>query len=106
MSAPKRARAARREKQRKFEKAVAALDKLAISGPGGTPERAIAVTSSTLVELRARAIPCPLCGGTMDMGDHAAVFHAAVQLRRVAVMCRGCHKGRDLYFSIGQILPS
>jgi hypothetical protein len=105
---PKRARTARREQERDARKqerelrsAVRALETLAANGPGGSRERAIAVASSSVVEVKARATPCIQCGGELDLRHHAADVHGGTQYRTVALVCRRCHAPRTLWFRLG-----
>ena len=65
--------------------------------PGGSAERPIDVTSSAVIEVKARATPCPQCEGTLRLEDHQAVDAA---LRKLDVRCVLCGVPRSLYFRI------
>jgi hypothetical protein len=103
---PKRARTERRERERALDRTVRALERLAAAAPGGAPDNPVRVSATSVVEVRARATPCPLCQGELDVREHVAEFHKGEQLRRVRVACRACHATRDLWYALGRSLPS
>lgn len=70
--------------------------KLAGLVAGGSSDRPIAVDSSAVVEVRARAMPCALCDGEVRIGEH----RADSGLRVVRVTCTRCHVARDLWFKL------
>jgi hypothetical protein len=94
--APVRPRTARRALEQKARKLVHHLERLAAAAPGGSQERPIEVTSSVVIEPRARAMPCPQCGGELDVVDHEALRG----LRPVRVKCRLCHTPRTIWFRL------
>lgn len=96
MAKPPRARTARRVLENKARKLVQHLEQLAAEAPGGSEERPIDVISSAVIEPRARATPCPQCGGELDVLEHEAVRG----LRPVRVKCRLCHTPRTLWFRL------
>jgi hypothetical protein len=98
---PVRARTEKRAEARKYAGLVKDKAKLATLGPGGTPERAIVVSSASLVELEARGMPCPLCGGNVRVEEHAA----REGLRPVHVLCMQCGVPRTIYFRV-QVLAN
>jgi hypothetical protein len=94
---PKRPRTERRQAERALRKDVGARQRLAASGPGGAADRPLVVASASVIEGRARSIPCIQCGGELELRQHRA---EAAGLRRVELVCRLCHAPRDLWFRI------
>ncbi len=86
--------------------AVREREKLAAMLPGGSPDNPIEVPSASVVEVRARSIPCPQCGGELDVGDHAATQYEGQSLRVVEARCRRCGAPRALYFRLAMALPN
>jgi hypothetical protein len=101
MAKPPRARTQRRELARQLERIDAKLDRAAAALPGGAAERPIPVATAASVEGRARAEPCPRCGGDMDLTGEGAEVRGGRELRRVDVTCRRCHGHRSMWFAIG-----
>ena len=99
-SKPKRARAARREQERQLKKGVRQRERVAVAAPAGSPEQALSVSSASVVEIRARAMPCPQCGGAFDIEAHEADVRDGDLLRVVRVTCRLCHVRRKLWFKV------
>jgi hypothetical protein len=97
---PRRSRVERREQERALRKDVRVREKLAADGPGATPEQSIPVAAASVVEVRARSIPCVQCGGTLDLEAHDAEVHAGQLLRVVRVICRLCHTRRRIWFRV------
>jgi hypothetical protein len=97
---PKRARSERRAQERALRKDVREREKLAAAAPGGAPERPLVVSSASVIEGRARSLPCPQCGGTLDLESHGAAVAAGALLRPVTVVCRLCHTRRRIWFRI------
>lgn len=91
-----RARTARRAQEQKARKLVHHLQRLADEAPGGAEERPLEVSSTAVIEPRARATPCPLCAGELDVLEHAALRG----LRPVRVKCRQCHAERTIWFRL------
>jgi hypothetical protein len=96
----KRARAARRERERQLGKLARDRERLAALAPGGAPERPIAVRSIAVIEGKATSEPCPLCGGGMELIEHAAIEREGEPLRALGLRCRGCHVSRTRYFAL------
>jgi hypothetical protein len=96
-------RTARREAARVARKLVHDRERLASLSPGGSAERPIEVPTSSVIEGRARATPCPQCEGTLVVEDHQA---PSALLRAVAVRCQRCGVARTLYFRIVSHAPS
>lgn len=78
-------------------------EKLAELLPGGSAQRPIEVASSAVVEIRARAMPCPLCEGELAITDHRS---AGGGVRPVDVRCRRCGIPRTLWFRIAPDEPN
>src|SRR4051812_2285243 len=105
MSKPKRPRVDRRE--RDARRLVRDRQRLALLEPGGSADRPIEVVSSSVIEVRARSLPCPLCAGALRIDDHAATKVAGVALRALDVTCQRCGVARTLWFRIvGLPMPS
>ena len=75
-------------------------ERLARLQPGGSPEQPLPVESPTQVDVIATATPCPLCGGTLRLLEHAAEILGGVRLRVAHVTCTTCRVGRALYFQL------
>ena len=101
MTRPPRARRQRREDDRARRKTVARIQHLATELPGGTADRAIDVTSASVVELKARATPCLQCGGELEIRRDAASSTPRGVLREVELGCRRCHAPRTLWLRVG-----
>lgn len=95
-------RTARRAAERGTRQLVRDREKLAALSPGGSRARPIVVTSSSVIEVRARATPCPQCDGELRVGEH----RAEAGLRAVDVRCVRCHAPRTLWFKLGSDEPS
>lgn len=90
-------RTARRRGEREARQLVRDRERLASIVPGGSPERPIEVSSSAVIEGRARAQHCPQCDGSYLVEDHQA---ESATLRRIVVTCQRCGVGRRLWFKI------
>ena len=75
-------------------------ERLARLQPGGTPERPLPIESPAQVDVIAAATPCPLCGGTLRLAEHAAETLAGVRLRVAHLTCTRCRAPRALYFRL------
>ncbi len=74
-----------------------AQEQLASLSRGGSPARPIRVSSASVIESRAAALPCPRCGGEYRIHEHT---RPVPELRRVDVGCRHCSAPRTLWFTI------
>jgi hypothetical protein len=100
VSRPARPRKQRREEERTLRKQVERAERMADELSGGAPERPIDVTSASVIETKARAVPCVRCGGTLEpRADRASSTPRGV-LREVELACRLCHGRRTLWFRI------
>ncbi len=100
MAAPRRPRNERREQERALRKTVRVTERLAKQLPGATPEHPIDVASAPVVEIQARATPCPQCGGTLELASERADSTPRGVLREIRAVCRLCHAPRTLWFRI------
>lgn len=100
----KRRRAERREADRAAQKDARDLERLAALAPGGSPERAIEITSPAEVEVRARATPCPICQGELRVEEHTAETLSGLRLRVARVRCAVCRAPRSLYYRLASAM--
>jgi hypothetical protein len=94
------ARAVRREADRAASKLVRDQERLAVLEPGGAPERPIELTSASEVEIAARGLPCPRCGGEVRIEEHLAETIGTSRLRLARVACSICGARRTIYFRL------
>jgi hypothetical protein len=85
--------------QRDARKLVRDREKLAALE--NSRERPIAVTSSSVIAVRARSQPCHQCGGSLHLDEEIA--DSAV-LRAVDMSCQRCRATRRLWFRISSPL--
>ena len=100
MTRPPRPRRQRRAQERELRKQVRLREGLAAQLPGGSAERPIDVASASIVEGKARAIPCIQCEGDLELRGERAVSTARGVLREIALACRRCHAPRTLWFRV------
>ena len=98
MAKPKRSE--RRANDRAQAKLGKDLERLWKLGPGGGPERPIAITSPSEVEAIARSTRCPICEGELRIEDHVAETLGSVRLRVARVACVVCRARRSIYFQL------
>src|SRR5687768_5088499 len=107
MSGKKRPhRTERRAGERATRKLVHDRQRLATLEAGGAPDRPITVTSSSVIEVRARSMLCPLCAGNLLVDEHSALMHEGHSLRAAHVTCQLCGVKRAIYFAITSPLLS
>jgi hypothetical protein len=108
MVSPKkpRGRTARREAERALRRGIVDRERLVGRAPGGSPDRAIPVTSASVVEVQAAATPCVQCGGELLLQSHAAPPEGGGSLRVARLVCRRCHAPREIWFRLELALPS
>ena len=94
------ARALRRERERQQAEHVKDMERLARLEPGGCSERLLPIDSPMQVDVIANARPCPLCGGSLLLREHAAETHAGHRLRVARVGCTTCGIGREVWFEL------
>jgi hypothetical protein len=101
MPRPPRPRRQQRERQRSLRKTVRKIERLADEMPGGSPERPIDVASASVVETKARSMPCVQCGAVgMEIRGERATSTARGVLRELAMVCRRCHAGRAVWLRV------
>jgi hypothetical protein len=91
------ARTARRMAERVARGLVRDRERLWSLEPGGSVSRPIEVASSAVIEVKARATPCPQCGARLDLVEHVAEDAA---LRRLDLRCVQCGVPRRMWFRI------
>jgi hypothetical protein len=101
-----RKRTVDRAKDRAQAKLARDLEKLALLAPGGSPERAVVITSPSEVEVLARGTPCPVCRGELRVDEHTAETHAGLRVRAAKVTCTTCGRKRVLYFQLAATLTN
>jgi hypothetical protein len=93
MAKKTRPRTARREEERAARQLVRDRQRLAALEPGGSRDRPIEVTSPSVIAVRVRNTPCPLCGDSLRLEEERA---ESAQLRTAAVRCSRCGVPRTL----------
>ncbi len=101
---PLSARTERRVDERSLVRLAQDRVRLAKLSPGGAPDRPITVESSSLVELRASALPCPRCTGEPRVDEHTAHSVDGELLRAARTSCKQCGFARVVWFRIEQRL--
>jgi hypothetical protein len=96
----KRRRAQLRAEDRAAQKLARDLEKLAVLADGGSPGRAIPITSPAEVEVQARATPCPVCQGELRVEEHTAETLEGARVRVARVVCAVCRRKRAIYFRL------
>jgi hypothetical protein len=99
-------RSERRERERAARKLVRARERLAGLEVGGSPARPFEVPSSSVIDVRARAQPCPQCGGRLRLDEQTAEKIDGVSLRATHLVCQLCGTPRVFWFRITSPLPS
>ncbi|TMA52567.1 MAG: hypothetical protein E6J75_16665 [Deltaproteobacteria bacterium] len=97
---PRDSRPVRRQRAREQARLVRDQERLARLQPGGAPERPLQVESPAQVDVVATASPCPLCGGTLRLEEHAAERVGGVSLRVARLRCTRCGISRSRYFRL------
>lgn len=92
-----------RPRQRLDPGIVAARERLARLGPGGTAALPLDVESASQIEVRAESTPCLVCQGPYRVDEHTAERIDGRHVRIVRVHCHHCGARRVLYF---RVLPS
>lgn len=90
----------RREAQRAQQKIARQRERLFLLGPGGSHERPVDVGSASVIEVHAKATPCPACGGEHRIDSHDAETIDGAALRVVRAHCHQCGAKRAIYFRI------
>jgi hypothetical protein len=103
MASPRRRTVAREDARRIARMTKNALrdrERLAQLEAGGTPDHPIVVVSASLVEPKARALPCIACGAAVRIEEHAAKTIHGAALRLAHTSCAMCEHERTIYFAI------
>ncbi len=100
MAASRKPRAERRATARSATKDIKERERLAQLLPGGAPWRPIEVISASLVEPKARSLPCVVCGAGVRVLDHTAKTLDGTALRLATTACPSCGHERVVYFRI------
>jgi hypothetical protein len=100
MAASSRRRTVARSRARVVAKDLRDRERLALLEAGGTPAHPIDVVSASLVEPRARSLPCLACGAAVRLIDHDAKTIDGVLLRVTRTECPMCEQSRTSYFAI------
>jgi hypothetical protein len=106
MTPTRKPRAERRAQARLATKDIRDRERLATLEPGGSPDRPIEIVSASLVEPKARDLPCVICGGAVHLDDHTARTIDGLALRLAHVRCPSCSYARAIYFLIDSELPN
>lgn len=73
----------------------------AVLEKGGTPMDPIEVASASIVETRARSLPCPACGEVpMTQEHHRIENYSGRLLREVHTRCRRCGTARIVWLAV------
>jgi len=106
MSASRKPRTERRADARSAAKDIKVRERIARLEPGGAPDRPLEIVSASLVEPKARALPCAVCGANARVEDHTAKTIDGVALRLAHVLCPACGYARPVYFVIRPALAN
>lgn len=104
MAERRRGRSGRRTRDRVQRRLAQQIEALARLEEGGTPARPIPIDSAAVVEVRALARPCLLCGGPLRLEAHTAEVIDGVRLRVAVVACTMCGVDRPIYFRLDEPL--
>ncbi len=100
MAKRERARTAKRRLQRSLGELARDQQKLSLLEIGGAPNRPIEVISSSVIDVRARSLPCPLCDGESQLEEQTAEKFSGHPLRAAHMRCKRCGIARVLWFRI------
>jgi hypothetical protein len=96
-----RARNKRREERRALVKEIRAREKLNRVSAGGSPGRAIEVSTPSVIAPIVRSTACHQCAGELEPADIAARSTDSGPRRVAITRCRRCHAPREIWFAIG-----
>lgn len=82
-------------------KEIRAREKLNRASPGGSPGRAIEVSTPSVIAAMVRSTPCHQCGGELEPADHEARSTESGPRRVALTRCKRCHAPREIWFAIG-----
>lgn len=95
-----RPRTLRRAEERRLRKLIEERLELATLEPGGNAGRPLEVGSAAIVEARAAALGCAVCGGVLRSLSHDARTVNDVSLRWVLARCVDCETEREVWIRI------
>jgi predicted RNA-binding Zn-ribbon protein involved in translation (DUF1610 family) len=98
--ASRSAQLARRKLEQKRRKIAADRDRLFALSPGGSARQPIGIASPAVIESKARALPCPQCGGALVVDEHSARVREGQSLRLISAHCTTCGEARNIWFRI------
>ena len=61
---------------------------------------------SPLCGVCAKALPCLVCQGELELAAHVAAGSSADPLRRVELSCRACRRTRQVWFRVARPLSN
>lgn len=99
-----RRRRQRREAARSLERLERDRLRLFLLAEGGSPRHPIRIESASVVETRARAMPCPLCEASSTLLEHTAQQVGSRRIRCVTMKCATRGHRFTLYFEIASAL--
>ena len=79
---------------------VAARERLARLGPGGSAGLPLDVESASQIEIRAESMSCLACQGPYRIDEHTAERIDGRHVRVVRVRCHHCGARRVLFFRV------
>jgi len=97
---PKRSRTIRREAERRADALGRDRERLFAASTGGSAAHPVLVESASVVEARARAVPCPRCEGEHAVVEHASINGPFGRLREAKLRCRRCASTRSMFFRL------
>lgn len=106
MAKKPRARTERRERERAAKQIFADRKKLATLVTGGAPERPFVVETSSVIDGRARSLPCPLCESELQWQEQTAERVNGEILRATHMICTRCHAPHTFWFRIVAPTPN
>lgn len=89
-----------RPRQRLEAGVIAARERLARLGPGGSAALPLDVESASQIEVRAESTPCLACQGPYRVDEHTAERIDGRHVRVVRVHCHHCGARRVFYFRV------
>ncbi len=77
-----------------------------LASEGGSPDFPIVVDTPVIVDGRAKAKPCPLCGGKLKFEEQTVDRYQGRLLRRTHLQCVTCGVPRRFWFRIAAHQPN
>lgn len=82
-------------------KDIRARETLNRLSPGGSPGRAIEISTPSVIATMVRSTPCHQCDGELEPADDDARSTESGPRRVVITRCKRCHAPREIWFAIG-----